>query len=94
MPAFATLADALNALRDSTRGIHYIAGETNERRVAYAEMRGRALGLRERLEPRDFLRFGKIVQFFFHSRQRREAHGGVEGIERLGQSQRRLHASR
>jgi hypothetical protein len=33
MPAFATLADALDALHDSKRGIHYIAGETNERRV-------------------------------------------------------------
>jgi acyl-CoA synthetase (AMP-forming)/AMP-acid ligase II len=50
MPAFATLADALNALHDSTRGIHYIAGETNERRVPYAEMRGRALGLLRHLQ--------------------------------------------
>ena len=50
MPAFATLADALNALQDSTRGIHYIAGETNERRVPYAEMRGRALGLLRHLQ--------------------------------------------
>ena len=50
MPAFATLTDALDALHDSTRGIHYIAGETNERRVPYAEMRGRALGLLRHLQ--------------------------------------------
>jgi len=50
MPAFATLTDALNALHDSTRGIHYIAGETNERRVPYAEMRDRALGLLRHLQ--------------------------------------------
>ena len=50
MPAFATLTDALDALRDSARGIHYIAGETSERRVPYAEMRGRALGLLRHLQ--------------------------------------------
>jgi acyl-CoA synthetase (AMP-forming)/AMP-acid ligase II len=45
MPAFATLTAALDALAASTRGIHYIAGESSERGVPYAEMRGRALGL-------------------------------------------------
>ena len=50
MPAFETLTDALAALRDSTRAIHYIAGETNERRVPYAEMHGRALGLLRHLQ--------------------------------------------
>ena len=45
MPAFATLTAALDALSASTRGIHYIASESSERRLPYAELRGRALGL-------------------------------------------------
>ena len=50
MPAFDTLTDALDALHDSTRAIHYIAGESSERRVPYAEMHGRALGLLRHLQ--------------------------------------------
>ena len=42
MPAFPTLTAALDALAASTRGIHYIAGESSERRVPYAELRARA----------------------------------------------------
>ena len=45
MSAFAILTDALDAAAATARGIHYIAGETSERRVSYAELRGRALGL-------------------------------------------------
>ena len=36
MTAFATLTDALDALDGSRRGIHYIAGEANERATTYA----------------------------------------------------------
>ena len=45
MPAFAILTDALDAAAATAGGIHYIAGESSERRVAYAELRSRALGL-------------------------------------------------
>jgi len=50
MPQFTTLTDALDALATSTRGIHYIAGESSERRVPYAEMQGRSLGLLRHLQ--------------------------------------------
>lgn len=50
MTAFATLTDALDALDGSRRGIHYIAGEANERATTYAELRGRALGLLRHLQ--------------------------------------------
>ena len=50
MTAFATLADALEPLAGSTRAVHYIAGEANERRAPYAELRGRALGLLRHLQ--------------------------------------------
>ena len=50
MPSHATLTDAFDTLASSDRGIHYIAGESSERRVAYAEMRGRALGLLHHLQ--------------------------------------------
>ncbi|MEO8755130.1 MAG: AMP-binding protein, partial [Casimicrobiaceae bacterium] len=50
MPAFATLTHALTALRDSTAGIHYIAGEASERRVSYPELGSRALGLLRHLQ--------------------------------------------
>ncbi len=45
MTALPTLVAALDALAASSRGIHYIAGETNETRVPYASLRGRALGI-------------------------------------------------
>jgi len=45
-----TLTDALDRLATSTRGIHYIAGESSERRVPYTEMRGRSLGLLHHLQ--------------------------------------------
>lgn len=50
MPSHATLTDAFDTLASSDRGIHYIAGESSERRVAYAELRGRALGLLHHLQ--------------------------------------------
>ncbi len=50
MPAFATLTDALDARSASTRGVHYIAGEANERRVTYVEVRARARGLLRHLQ--------------------------------------------
>ncbi len=50
MPAFATLTDALDALSSSTRGIHYVAGESSERSVPYAALRGAALGLLRHLQ--------------------------------------------
>jgi acyl-CoA synthetase (AMP-forming)/AMP-acid ligase II len=50
MPAFATLNDALDAVTASARGVHYIAGETSERRVGYGEMRARSLGLLHHLQ--------------------------------------------
>jgi acyl-CoA synthetase (AMP-forming)/AMP-acid ligase II len=50
MTAFATLTDALDALAGSARAVHYIAGETNERRAPYADLRGRALGLLRHLQ--------------------------------------------
>ncbi|MEO8506612.1 MAG: non-ribosomal peptide synthetase [Betaproteobacteria bacterium] len=50
MPSHATLTDAFDTLASSDRGIHYIAGESSERRVAYVEMRGRALGLLHHLQ--------------------------------------------
>lgn len=50
MTSFATLTDALDALASSPHGIHYIAGESSERRVAYTEMRARALGLLHHLQ--------------------------------------------
>lgn len=42
---FATLGEALDAAAKSGRGVHYIAGESSERSVAYRELRGRALGI-------------------------------------------------
>ena len=45
MPAFAILTDALDAAAATAGGIHYIAGESSERRASYAELRSRALGL-------------------------------------------------
>lgn len=50
MPAYATLTDALDALDGSPRGIHYVAGEANERTATYAELRGRSLGLLHHLQ--------------------------------------------
>ncbi len=50
MPTFATLVEALDAVATSTRAIHYIAGETNETRLPYAQLRGRALGLLRHLQ--------------------------------------------
>lgn len=45
MQPYATLTDALDALAGSARGIHYIAGEANERSITYPELRARASGL-------------------------------------------------
>ena len=43
---FATLhRRSRRALRRNARGVHYIAGEDSERRVAYAELHARALGI-------------------------------------------------
>ncbi len=50
MPAIATLADALDALAASDRGVHFIAGEASERRTPYSEMRARALGVLRHLQ--------------------------------------------
>lgn len=50
MPTFATLTAALDHLAASSAGIHYIAGEANERKVAYADLRPRALGLLHHLQ--------------------------------------------
>jgi len=50
MPKFATLADALDAVSTSDRGVHYIAGESSERLARYREMRGRSLGLLHHLQ--------------------------------------------
>jgi acyl-CoA synthetase (AMP-forming)/AMP-acid ligase II len=50
MQTFATLADALDALAGSTRGIHYIAGESSERTLTYPELRTRAIGLLHHLQ--------------------------------------------
>jgi acyl-CoA synthetase (AMP-forming)/AMP-acid ligase II len=50
MPSFATLTDALDRLAQSACGIHYIAGESSERRVPYVDMRGRSLGLLHHLQ--------------------------------------------
>ena len=50
MTAFATLTHAIDAVAGSARAVHYVAGEANERRVPYAEMRGRSLGLLRHLQ--------------------------------------------
>ena len=42
---FATLNDALVERRSSTRTIHYIEGENNERTLPFADLHSRALGL-------------------------------------------------
>ncbi|HTQ00307.1 MAG TPA: non-ribosomal peptide synthetase [Casimicrobiaceae bacterium] len=50
MAPFATLADALDAVAASERGVHYVAGESSERLVSYAEVRTRALGILHHLQ--------------------------------------------
>src|SRR5664279_870698 len=50
MTSFATLTDALDASSASAGGVHYIAGETSERRVSYAQMRSQSLGLLHHLQ--------------------------------------------
>src|SRR5689334_9946992 len=50
MPRYATLTHALDAVSTSRRGIHYIAGENNERLAPYGEMRARSLGLLHHLQ--------------------------------------------
>ena len=50
MGLFATLADALDAVAPSGRGVHYVAGESSERLVSYGEMRTRALGILHHLQ--------------------------------------------
>ena len=50
MTEFATLTDAFDKLATSTAGVHYIAGEANERRVGYPEMRARSMGLLHHLQ--------------------------------------------
>ena len=47
---YATLPEAIDAVASSARGVHYIAGETNERSVSYAELRVRALGILRHLQ--------------------------------------------
>jgi acyl-CoA synthetase (AMP-forming)/AMP-acid ligase II len=50
MNTFATLTDAFDGAAARRAGIHYIAGESSERRVAYTEMRGRSLGMLHHLQ--------------------------------------------
>jgi acyl-CoA synthetase (AMP-forming)/AMP-acid ligase II len=50
MTAYATLTDALGARTGSVRGVHYIAGESSERRLPYADLRERARGLLRHLQ--------------------------------------------
>ncbi len=50
MHAFETLTDALDAVTPSPRGVHYVAGESSERRVSYAELRARSLGILHHLQ--------------------------------------------
>ncbi len=50
MPSFSTLVEALDAVATSTGAIHYVAGEANETRLPYAQLRGRALGLLRHLQ--------------------------------------------
>ena len=45
MTKFDTLAQALEAMAGSRRGVRYIAGESSERTVPYGDLRGRALGI-------------------------------------------------
>ena len=50
MTSFATLVAALDARGGSTRGVHYVAGESSERTLPYRELRGRAVGLLHHLQ--------------------------------------------
>jgi len=50
MPPFPTLVEALDAAAATAHGVNFIAGETSERRVPYAELRGRALGVLAHLQ--------------------------------------------
>jgi len=45
MTSFPTLQHALAARREAANGVHYIVSETRERRVGYAELHSRALGV-------------------------------------------------
>ena len=49
---FATLTDALIERRSSSRTIHYIEGENNERAVAFGDLHSRALGLLHHFQAR------------------------------------------
>jgi acyl-CoA synthetase (AMP-forming)/AMP-acid ligase II len=50
MSPFNTLVDALDAAAATANGVNFIAGETSERRLPYAELRGRALGVLAHLQ--------------------------------------------
>lgn len=50
MPAFATVTAALDALAQRSSGIHFVAGETDERIVPYAQLHSRALGILHHLQ--------------------------------------------
>ncbi|MFO1323460.1 MAG: non-ribosomal peptide synthetase [Burkholderiales bacterium] len=50
LSTYTTLADALDALAASTHGVHYVAGESSETRVGYAQLRGRAVGMLHHLQ--------------------------------------------
>jgi acyl-CoA synthetase (AMP-forming)/AMP-acid ligase II len=50
MPIPSTLAEALDRAAAGQRGVNFIAGETSERRVSYAMLRSRALGVLAHLQ--------------------------------------------
>ena len=64
-----TLYDALTSLRQSERGIGYILGENNERRLTYAELNARALGILAHVQELGAKKGDRMIVFLNNNEQ-------------------------
>jgi acyl-CoA synthetase (AMP-forming)/AMP-acid ligase II len=69
MMKYTTLTDMLESNRDVDRAVTYVEGENAERRVSFAEVHARALGILHHLQAKGAQRGDKLIIFLSNNEQ-------------------------